>query len=94
MRIVKKRQKRERSTLLEPPPMTDYLVQRTYRRTQSVLIIFQTLLQATKGVFRPGPDDPKTWHGRLFRFLGLLCVYAVIAALVAVAIQDFIRGRR
>jgi len=74
--------------------MSDYVVQRTYRRTQSVLNIFQTLFQATKGVFRPGPDDPKTWYGRLFRFLGLLCVYAVIAALVAVVIQDFMRGRR
>jgi hypothetical protein len=74
--------------------MADYVVQRTYGRAQSSLTIFQTLFQATKGVFWPGPDDPKTWYGRLLRFLGLLCVYAVIAALVAVSIQDFMRGRR
>jgi hypothetical protein len=74
--------------------MADYVVQRAYGRTQSSLTIFQSLFQATKGVFWPGPDDPKTWYGRLLRFLGLLCVYAVIAALVAVLIQDFMRGRR
>jgi hypothetical protein len=74
--------------------MSDYVVQRAYGRTQSSLTIFQTLFQATKGVFWPGPDDPKTWYGRLMRFLGLLCVYAVIAALAAVVIQDFLRGRR
>jgi hypothetical protein len=74
--------------------MADYVVQRAYGRTQSSLTIFQSLFQATKGVFWPGPDDPKTWCGRLLRFLGLLCVYAVIAALVAVLMQDFMRGRR
>lgn len=74
--------------------MADYVVQRTYGRAQSSLTILQTLFQATKGVFWPGPDDPKTRYGRLLRFLGLLCVYAVIAALVAVSIQDFMRGRR
>jgi hypothetical protein len=74
--------------------MADYVVQRTYGRAQSSLTIFQTLFQATKGVFWPGPDDPKAWYGRLLRFLRLLCVYAVIAALVAVSIQDFMRGRR
>jgi hypothetical protein len=74
--------------------MADYVVQRTYGRAQSSITIFQTLFQATKGVFWPGPNDPKTWYGRLLRFLGLLCVYAVIAALVAVLIQDFMRGRR
>jgi hypothetical protein len=74
--------------------MSDYVVQRAYGRTQSSLTIFQTLLQATKGVFRPGPDDPTTWYGRVLRFLGLLCVFVVIAVLVAVVIQDFMSGRR
>jgi hypothetical protein len=58
------------------------------------MIIFQSLFQATKGVFTPGPDDPKTWYGRFFRFIGLLCVYAVIAAVVAVAIQMAIENFR
>lgn len=74
--------------------MADYAIQRAYRGTQQTFTIFATLFQATNGVFRPGPDDPKTWYGRLFRFIGLLCVYAVIAAIVGVMIQDFIRGRR
>jgi hypothetical protein len=91
---MRNRQKLERITPLEPPPLANYEVQRAYTRTQSTLTIFQTLFQATKGVFWPGPDDPKTWYGRLFRFIGLLCVYAVIAALVVVVIQDFIHGRR
>jgi hypothetical protein len=91
---VRNRQKSERSTPLAPPPMADYEILRAYRGTQQTLTIFQTLFQATRGVFRPGPDDPKTWYGRLFRFIGLLCVYAVIAAIVGVVIQDFIHGRR
>jgi len=70
--------------------MADVSTQLAYRRTQSLFTIFQTLFQATKGVFRPGPDDPKTWYGRLLRFLGLLCVYAVIAAVVVVAILTLI----
>jgi hypothetical protein len=74
--------------------MADYVAHRAYGRTQSSLTIVHTLFQATKGVFWPGPDDPKTWYGRLLRFIGLLCVYAVIAALVAVMIQDFMHGRR
>jgi len=74
--------------------MADYVAHRAYGRTQSSLTIVHTLFQATKGVFWPGPDDPKTWYGRLLRFIGLLCVYAEIAALVAVMIQDFMNGRR
>jgi hypothetical protein len=38
-----------------------YEVQRTYTRTQSMLTILENLFQATKGVFGPGPHDPKTW---------------------------------
>jgi hypothetical protein len=74
--------------------MAPYEVQRTQERSQGLLTIFQTLFLATKGVFWPGPDDPKTWYGRLLRFIGLLCVYAVIAIIVAVAIHDFISSRR
>lgn len=73
--------------------MADYIVQRTYRRSQIALTLM-TLFQATKGVFWPGPADPKTWCGRLLRFMGLLCVYAVIAGAVAVLILDFMHGRR
>ena len=51
-----------------------------------------TMFQATKGVFRPGPDDPITWYGRLFRFIDLVCVYALIAAILAVAIQIAIQN--
>lgn len=70
--------------------MADIGVQRAHRLAQTLFTIFQTLFQATKGVFRPGPDDPKTWYGRLLRFVGLLCVYAVIAAVIIVAILGVI----
>ena len=85
-------QKHERST---PPelPVATYEVQRAYRRTWNTLGIFQVLIQVTIGVFRPGPDDPKTWHGRVLRFIGLLCVYAVIATAIAIAIQNILRGK-
>jgi hypothetical protein len=66
--------------------MASYEVNRARRASWFLLVIFQ----ATKGVFKPGPDDPKTWYGRLLRFLGLLCVYAVIAAGLAIAIQTAI----
>jgi len=58
--------------------MASYEVQRTQRSAQNLLTIFQSqsLFDATKGVFSPGPDDPKTLYGRV-RFIGLLCVYAV-----------------
>jgi hypothetical protein len=58
---------------------------------QTDVTILQTIFQATKGVFYPGPDDPKTWYGRVFPFVGLLCIYAVIAAMIAVAILDAVR---
>lgn len=74
--------------------MASFEVQRGYRRMWSTLGIFQVIVQATIGVFRPGPDDPKTWSGRVFRFLGLLCIYVVIAALVTIAIQNVLRGNR
>jgi len=74
--------------------MAGYETQRAYSRAWNTLGIFAVLIQATIGVFRPGPDDPKTWYGRLLRFIGLLCVYAVIAAIVAVAIQDILRRNR
>jgi len=86
------RQKPEIDNLPEPS-MAPYEVQRAQRQSQSLLTIFQTLFLATKGVFRPGPDDPKTWYGRLLRLIGLLCVYAVIAIIIAVAIQNLVRGR-
>jgi hypothetical protein len=96
LKMVKLPRKQERVTPPEPSPMADVSVQLAYRRTQTLFSIFQTLFQATKGVFRPGPDDPKTWYGRLLRGMGLLCVWAVIAGCVAIAIQEFIssvRGR-
>ena len=78
-----------------PPelPAANFEVQRAYRRMWDTVGIFQVILQATIGVFRPGPDDPKTWYGRLFRFIGLLCIYAVIAAIVTIAIQNILRGK-
>jgi hypothetical protein len=91
---MRRQQKPEVSALPQPSPMAPYEVQRAQRQTQTLATIFQTVFQATRGVFRPGPDDPKTWYGRLFRLIGLLCVYAVIAAMVAVAIHDIINGRR
>jgi len=60
----------------------------------NTLTIFQVIFQATKGVFRPGPDDPKTWYGRVFRFIGLLCIYLVVAMIMFVAVQDFLKGIR
>jgi hypothetical protein len=80
----------------KPPalPAAPYEAQRAYDRTYRTLGIFQTIFQATKGVFRPGPDDPKTWYGRVFRFIGLVCVYLVIAMLIFVAVQDFLKGIR
>jgi len=73
-----------------PPdlPTAPYEVQRSYRAAYSDVKILQTILQATEGVFRPGPDDPKTWYGRAFRFIGLICIYFVIAMLILVAVQD------
>jgi hypothetical protein len=76
------------------PPTASYEVRRAYARTYRTLTIFQAIFQATKGVFKPGPDDPNTWYGRGFRAVGLLCVYLVIAVLVYVAVQDFVKGIR
>ena len=92
-RYMRPRQKREQDT---PPDFSaaPYVAQRAYERTWNLVMIFRTLFQATKGVFWPGPNDPKTWYGRLFRLIGLLCVYAVIAAIVTVAIQEIISSRR
>jgi hypothetical protein len=76
------------------PSLAGYEDQRAVRTAQIDLTILQTIFQATKGVFKPGPEDPKTWYGRLYRFIGLLCIYAVIAAIIAVVIGDIISGRR
>ena len=76
------------------PPTATYEVQRAYNTMYRDLSILQAIFQATKGVFKPGPDDPKTWYGRVFRFVGLLCIYLVIAMLIYVAVQDFLKGIR
>ena len=91
---MKRRREQEPATLPEPPPMADYPIQRAYLGTRSLLTIFGTIVQATKGVFRPAPGDPRTWYGRLRRGIGLLCVWVVVAAVIAVAIQDFIGSLR
>ena len=78
----------------EPSPTSDYPIQRFYRQSQSLVGIFQTVVEATRGVFRPGPDDPKTWYGRLLRGVGLLCVWIVIATCIAMAVQEFVSSLR
>jgi len=65
-----------------------------YRKTYRVLTIFQVIFEATRGVFKPGLSDPKTWYGRVFRIIGLLCIYLVIAMIIFVAVQDFLKGIR
>jgi hypothetical protein len=77
----------------KPPeiPSASFEAQRAYSRTYGMLSIFQAIFQATIGVFKPGPDDPKTWYGRVFRFIGLIFVYLVVAMLIIVAVQDFIK---
>jgi hypothetical protein len=75
-------------------PTATYETQRSFGRTYGILTVFQVLFQATKGVFVPGPDDPKTVRGRVFRFVGLIFVYVFIAMLIFVAVQDFVRGIR
>jgi hypothetical protein len=76
------------------PSLAGYEIQQASRTAQIDLTILQTIFQATKGVFRPGPDDPKTWYGRLYRAVGLLCIFLVIAALIGVVVGDIISGRR
>ena len=76
------------------PPTEAYEAQRAYSRTYGILTIFQMIFQATKGVFVPGPDDPKTLNGRFFRFIGLIFVYLLIAMLIFVAVHDFLKGIR
>jgi len=76
------------------PPTATYEVQRAYNSTYRDLTILQAIFQATKGVFRPGPNDPKTWYGRAFRFVGLLCVWLVIAIIILLVAQNFLRGIR
>jgi hypothetical protein len=75
-------------------PAAPFGVQRAYGRTYGALAIFQAIFQATKGVFKPGPEDPKTWYGRMFRFIGLIFLYLFIAMLIFVAVQDFLKGIR
>ena len=75
-------------------PTASFEAQRTYSRTYGTLSIFQTIFQATKGVFKPGPDDPKTWYGRTFRFVGLIFLYLFIGMLIFVAVQDLLKGMR
>jgi hypothetical protein len=86
--------KNAQSDQSSPPPVASYETQRAYSRTTGVLAIFQAIYQATKGVFVPGPDDPKTLYGRIFRFVGLIFVYVFIAMLIFVAVQDFLKGLR
>lgn len=75
-------------------PTASFDVQRAYGRTYSALSIFQAIFQVTKGVVKPGPNDPKTWLGRIFRFIGLIFLYLFIAMLIFVAVQDFLKGIR
>jgi len=75
-------------------PTASFETQRAYNRAYGTLSIFQAIFQATKGVFKPGPDDPKTWYGRVFRFIGLIFLYLFIAMLIFVAVQDFLKGIR
>jgi hypothetical protein len=86
--------KNARADRPSPPPAAPFEVQRAHGRTYGVLSIFQVIFQATKGVFVPGPDDPKTIYGRIFRFIGLIFVYLFIAMLILVAAQDFLKGIR
>jgi hypothetical protein len=90
--MVSQPKKPERSNM-PAPSMAPYEVQRTQQHARDLLSIFQSLFDATKGAFSPGLDDPKTWYGRIFRFIGLVCVYVVIAAILAVAIQNALSGR-
>lgn len=80
----------------KPPelPTASFETQLASNRAFGTLSIFQAIFQATKGVFKPGPDDPKTWYGRMFRSIGLLFLYLFIALLIFVAIQDFLKGIR
>ena len=75
-------------------PAAPFGVQRAYSRTYLALSIFQAIFQATKGVFKPGPEDLKTWYGRVFRFIGLIFLYLFIAMLIFIAVQDFLKGIR
>jgi hypothetical protein len=56
-----KREHKEEKISLPAPPMSGYEVQRAYRTTEVELNILQSIFRATKGVFRPGVEDPKTW---------------------------------
>ena len=73
--------------------MAGYEVQRAYRATETDLNILQSIFRSTKGVFRPGTEDPKTWYGRTFRFIGLLFVYAALVVGVLVLIEIIRHGR-
>ena len=86
--------KTARSDRASPPATASYEVQRAYSRAYGIFTVFQAIYQATKGVFVPGPDDPKTLYGRIFRFIGLICIYLVIAMLIFVAVQNFLKGIR
>lgn len=85
-----KRQPKEEKISLPAPPIAGYEVQRAYRTTETDLNILQSIFRATKGVFRPGPEDPKTWYGRTFRFIGLFFVWTALLVGVLVLI-DIIR---
>jgi len=86
---------RKKYERIDPPelPAASFETQRGYRRMWNTVGIFQVILQATIGVFRPGPHDPKTWYGRVYRFIGLLCIYAVIAAILVIVTQNFLSGQ-
>ena len=88
-----KREHKEEKISLPAPPMAGYEVQRAYRTTEADLNILQSIFRATKGVFRPGPDDPKTWSGRTLRFIGLLFVYAALVIGLLVLIENIRHGR-
>jgi len=87
-----KRQRKEGRINLPVPPMAGYEVRRTYWTTEFGANILLLIFRATKGVFLPGPDDPKTWYGRTFRFIGLLFVYAALVIGVLVLIDVIRKG--
>jgi hypothetical protein len=88
------REKKSNNNRPPTPPVASFEVQRAYGKTYVGLSIFQAIFQATIGVFKPGPNDPKTWYGRVFRFIGLIFLYLFIAVLIFVAVQDFLKGMR
>jgi hypothetical protein len=75
-------------------PTASFDALRAHLRTYGALSMLQVVFQTTRGVSIPGSDDPKTWYGGVFRFIGLMFVYLFIAMLIFVAVQDFLKGIR